>query len=112
METLASNGEAEQYYVRILNPIDARFGQFKDDGIKLVDKGGVNDGKIIGAMDGQITLREKYQEVIEFKNRSNYPVRGLDIKMTNNIGTLATDYYSTEFALQLKKFQLRAEETL
>ncbi|MDP0506648.1 MAG: hypothetical protein Q7K47_05370 [Fusobacterium sp. JB019] len=95
--TSAKLGEAEEYIVRVIPPIEGRFipktdGEIRDLGVKLNSSAGSNAGKIFGARDGEITLRELFEEHLEFRNDLDKETEFTPVEINSNIAYSFEDY--------------------
>ena len=96
-KTSAKLGEAEEYLVRVIPPIEGRFvpkidGEIRDFGVKLNSEAGENSGKIFGSKDGEITLRELFEEKIEFRNDLDRETQFNSVEIQSNIAYAFEDY--------------------
>ncbi|MFK4785495.1 isopeptide-forming domain-containing fimbrial protein [Fusobacterium sp. MFO224] len=110
-DTSAKLGEAEEYMVRVIPPIEGRFvpkvdGEIRDFGVKLNSSAGGNAGKIFGSGDDEITLRELFEEKIEFRNDLNRETQLNSVEIQSNIA------YASENHDILKTSDLKEMEFL
>lgn len=101
-ESLARIGETEEYAVRIVPPIEARYWSPEDYGVKLRNSSSgvgqtVNkENNVVGYCDEELIIRELFDEVIQFRNLHNRATNIQTVKITSNIAVPFIDYGSTE----------------
>lgn len=96
--SLARVGETEEYAVRIVPPIEARYWSPEDYGVKLrSSSSGVGqtvngEDNIVGYHDEELIIRELFDEVIQFRNLHNRTTSIQTIKITSNIAVPFENY--------------------
>jgi hypothetical protein len=96
-------GEAEQYLVRVIPPLDGRFVHVaessngeknlrRDLGVKLNSTRAPGVEEILGKLDGNYTLRELYKEQIFIKNLNSEDTQTKTLTFESNISVPYKDY--------------------
>lgn len=108
LRTLAKDGEAEEYKVRVIPPINAKFLGYEDLGVRIEE--GINKGKIFGQDDKEITMDELYQECIEFTNLFERDTKLNNISFSSNIVEAFTDYNVKGFDVEIYKDNIKISD--
>uniref|UniRef100_UPI003FF09F13 hypothetical protein n=1 Tax=Fusobacterium mortiferum TaxID=850 RepID=UPI003FF09F13 len=112
LKRLSRVGEVEEYTVRVMPPIEARFLSPEDYGIQLNSSADENSGEIIGSGDDILSMRELFEERIQFRNLHNKTTQPQNIVIESNVAKLSTNYYNRGISAEFEKADISDENQI
>ena len=103
LKKLSRVGEVEEYKVRVMPPVEARFLSPLDYGVKLNESADEHGGEGRGILDNIISMREMFDERVQFRNLHNKTIKPQYIQSGSNVAILVNDYYSKGIDVQFEE---------